>query len=119
MKPTKTDQAFWDQKESFIQELTELIVVFKQQLEEEKMSTGAISGHYRVATLFVKHIKDFTDHLSFEEITVSNANKKFLLHVKWEGLTDWDPKEIKLKLKRFVQFLATNGHVNENILESL
>jgi hypothetical protein len=119
MKPTKTDQAYWDQKEAFIQELTELIEVFKQQLEEEKMSTGAISGHYRVATLFVKHINGFTDHLSFDEITVPNANKKFLLHVKWEGLTDWDPKEIKLKLIRFVQFLATKGHTNDKLLESL
>lgn len=119
MKPTKTDQAFWDQKENFISELMERIEEFKTHLNDEKMPQGSVSGHVRVATLFVNHIKDFTDHLAFDEITVVNANKKFLLHVKWKGLKDWDPKEIKLKLKRFIQFLAIKGHVNENVLESL
>lgn len=119
MKPTKTDQAFWDQKEIFINDLLQKIEEYKLILIDENMPQGFISGHVRVATLFVKHLKDFTDHLSFDEITVANANKKFLLHVKWEGLKDWEPKEIKLKLKRFIAFLATKGHLNENLLESL
>lgn len=108
-----------DIKEQFHTNMLALVEEFRDELSNQQVPVGAINGHIRVAGLFVNHINGYTKHLKFEDVTAADANKKFLAHVKWEGLSDWDPKEIKTKLYRFIQFLDEKGYHNENVLESL
>ena len=117
MELTKQDPEFWTTKEAFYQTMLNSIEEFKIELANEKNSAGAINGCSRVSSAFVNHIHGYTEHIRFEDITVANASTKFLAHVKWEGLTDWNPKEIKLKLRSFLEFLERKGVVNEKILE--
>lgn len=119
MQPAKQDKEFWEIKKSFHVQMLDLIDEFKIQLSSQQLPAGVINGHIRVAGLFVNHINGYTDHLKFEDITVANANKKFLAHAKWEGLSDWDPKEIKAKLKRFLEFLEQKDFHNDKVLLSL
>jgi hypothetical protein len=92
---------------------------FRINLTDQQHSVGVINGHIRVATLFINHINNFTNYTRFEDISAAHATTKFLAHVKWEGLSDWDPKEVKLKLKGFVTFLNGRGFKNEGIIEAL
>jgi hypothetical protein len=106
-------------KESLHTMLLKYIEEYKLHLTDQKLALGAINGNLRVANLFVKHIHDFTNYNCFEDISVAHATTKFLAHVKWDGLSGWQPKEIKLKLKEFVEFLDSKGIKNEAILKSL
>ena len=106
-------------KEEFHTNLLQQLEDFKVYLTEQQLSLGVINGHIRVATLFINHIHYFTNYTRFEDISVAHATAKFLAHVKWEGLSDWAPKEVKLKLKGFILFLNGNGFNNEGILEGL
>jgi len=106
-------------KDDFNVLLLQQLEDFKVHLTEQKLSVGVINGNLRVATLFVNHIHNFTNYTRFEDISVAHATTKFLAHVKWEGLSDWAPKEIKLKLKGFVEFLNQRGVKNENLIEAL
>ncbi len=106
-------------KDDFHAFLLEQLEDFRIHLTEQQLSVGVINGHIRVATLFINHIHNFTNYARFEAISVAHATTKFLAHVKWEGLSDWDPKEIKLKLKGFVLFLDERGVKNELIVEAL
>ena len=99
--------------------LLEQLEDFKIHLTDQQLSVGVINGHIRVATLFINHIHNFTNYTRFEDISLAHATTKFLAHVKWEGLSDWTPKEVKLKLKGFVLFLYERGVKNELILEAL
>ncbi|MBI1838580.1 MAG: hypothetical protein HYR91_15050 [Flavobacteriia bacterium] len=119
MKLNKSNPEFWIEKENFYNDLNRLIDEFINFLKNKNTSVGNLSGYERVARLFVKHIKDFTDYLNFEDIKVSDATTKFYAHVKWEGLKDWDKNEIRIKLKGFVEFVISKGHQNHLVFESL
>jgi hypothetical protein len=106
-------------KDDFHAILLQQLEDYKIHLTNQKLSIGAINGHLRVGNLFINHINNFTNYTQFEDISVAHATTKFLAHVKWEGLSDWKPKEIKLKLIVFIAFLATRGFKNEAILEGL
>ena len=106
-------------KDDFHVFLLRQIEDFRIHLTEQQLSIGVINGHLRVATLFVNHIHNFTNYTRFEDISVAHATTKFLAHVKWEGLSDWAPKEVKLKLREFVEFLYGRGLKNKGILEML
>jgi hypothetical protein len=106
-------------KETFHISLQQHIEEYKLHLTNQKLALGAINGNLRVANLFVKHIHDFTNYTNFEDISVAHATTKFLAHVKWDGLSDWQPKEIKLKLKEFIQYLDKKGMKNEAVLKCL
>ena len=108
-----------EMKESFHTILLQYIEEYKLHLVDQKLASGTINGNLRVANLFVKHIHNFTNYTCFEDISVAHATTKFLAHVKWDGLSDWQPKEIKLKLKGFVEFLDSKGMKNEAILKCL
>lgn len=116
MQSSKQDNEYLDIKKQFHAKMLELVDEYKRELTNQKLSLGAINGHVRVASLFVNHINGYTNHVKFKDITATDANKKFLAHVKWEGLSDWDPKEIKIKLKRFFEFLDLKGFQNEKVL---
>ncbi len=118
MELSKQDKEYWDTKEAFNNQMANYVEEFRLELTGQKLSAGAINGYIRVATAFVNHIKGYTEHIRFEDISVPNANSKFLAHVKWEGLSDWNPKEIKVKLKAFIEFLDNNGFRNERVLDS-
>ena len=92
---------------------------YKIHLTDQHLSIGLINGHIRVANLFINHIHNFTNYTQFEDISVAHATTKFLAHVKWEGLSDWSPKEIKLKLSIFVRFMDEKGLKNKGIIEAL
>ena len=92
---------------------------FKVHLMDQQFSLGVINGHIRVAALFINHIHNFTHYTRFEDVSVAHATTKFLAHVKWEGLSDWAPKEVKLKLKGFILFLDVRGVKNSLVLEAL
>ena len=106
-------------KEVFHTNLLQQLEEFKDHLTDQQLSTGVINGHLRVATLFINHIHNFTNYTRFEDVSVAHATTKFLAHVKWEGLSDWAPKEVKLKLKGFVLFLDGKGVKNDLIFEAL
>ncbi len=106
-------------KEEFNSNLLKQIEDFKAHLKDQQLSLGEINGHIRVATLFISHINNFTNYTRFHDISPTHATTKFLAHVKWEGLSDWDPKEIKLKLRRFILFLDSKGVKNDLIFEAL
>lgn len=92
---------------------------YKTALTNQNHSLGSINGSVRVANIFINHIYNFTNYTRFEDISVAHATTKFLAHVKWEGLTDWSPKEIKQKLKGFIEFLDGKGYKNDAILNNL
>jgi hypothetical protein len=106
-------------KDDFHAILLQQLEDYKIHLTDQKLSIGAINGHLRVGNLFINHIHNFTNYTQFEDISVAHATTKFLAHVKWDGLSDWKPKEIKIKLIVFIAFLATRGFKNEAILEGL
>lgn len=118
-KLSKTEPAFWEAKETFISQLVAYVEEYKNELIKNKQNIGFVNGSERVAALFVKHLKEFTDYLSFEDVKVSDATTKFYAHAKWEGLKDWDRTEIKIRLRNFVVFLQKKGLQNETILEAL
>ncbi len=106
-------------KDDFHAFLLQQLEDFRINLTDQQLSVGVINGHIRVATLFVNHIHNFTNYTRFEDVSVAHATTKFLAHVKWEGLSDWAPKEVKLKLKGFVLFLDSKGIKNPSVLEAL
>ena len=117
MELTKQDPEFWTTKQLFHQTLLTLIENFKLDLANQNHSSGSINGYSRVSSAFVNHINGYTEHIRFEDISLANATTKFMAHVRWEGLTDWNPKEIKLKLKMFLEYLDEQGMKNSKILE--
>ena len=106
-------------KDDFHAILLQQLEDYKIHLTDQKLSIGSINGHLRVGSLFINHIHHFTNYTRFEDVSVAHATTKFLAHVKWDGLSDWKPKEIKLKLIGFIAFLEANGFKNEAILEGL
>jgi hypothetical protein len=106
-------------KDDFHAFLLQQLEDFRIHLTEQQLSVGVINGHIRVATLFVNHIHNFTHYTRFEDVSVAHATTKFSAHVKWEGLSDWAPKEVKLKLRGFIEFLDGRGVKNELVLEAL
>ncbi|GEM_PF-5457126 len=118
MEVSKQDKEYWDIKEAFNNQMADFVEEFRLELTNQNLSAGAINGYIRVSTAFVNHIKGYTEHIRFEDISVPNANSKFLAHVKWEGLSDWNPKEIKAKLSTFIEFLDSKGFHNERVLDS-
>ena len=106
-------------KDDFHVFLLQQLEDFRINLIDQQLSVGAINGHLRVATLFVNHIHNYTNYTRFEDISVAHATTKFLAHVKWEGLSDWAPKEVMLKLVGFVDFLDKKDLKNEQVLFEL
>ena len=106
-------------KDNFRATLLQELENYRVHLTKQKISIGVINGHLRVANLFINHIYNFTNYTRFEDISIAHATTKFLAHVKWEGLSDWIPKEVKIKLRGFFEFLETRGYKNEGILLSL
>lgn len=118
MKLTPYDQEFHDIKELLFDKLESLILEFEKELSNE-YTPATVRKYTLVASSFNHYIHDYTEHLKYEEISVANANSKFIAQSKQEGLYGWDSNEIKSKLKKFILFLEENDFHNPKVLKSL
>lgn len=106
-------------REPFRQQLTILNEDFHKMLLT-KYSERTADKHSNIVYLFIEFIIQQTDAESIDEITRGMVNTHFK---QWWKRKVWDsttPEQLKVALKKFFTFLATEkGIVNEKALKGL
>ena len=122
-----------DQVEAYLAALAEAEEVrrpFRQYLEglraefaqhlAARYSRKTVRKHAQIVALFVDFLCDYTDVETIEEITRGMANSAFRQWYKRKVLDAATPEDLRVALKRFFQFLATEkGLHNLKVLASL
>ncbi len=103
----------------FRQSLEGLRAEFEQHLAA-RYSRKTVRKHAQIVALFVDFLCDYTDVEAIEEITRGMANSAFRQWYKRKVLDAATPDDLRVALKRFFQFLATEkGIHNPKVLASL
>ena len=103
----------------FRQSLEGLRAEFEQHLAA-RYSRKTVRKHAQIVALFVDFLCEYSDVATIEEITRGMANSAFRHWYKRKVLDAATPDDLRVALKRFFQFLATEkGIHNPKVLASL
>ena len=103
----------------FRQYLEGLRAEFEQHLAA-RYSRKTVRKHAQIVALFVDFLCDYSDVATIEEITRGMANSAFRHWYKRKVLDAATPDDLRVALKRFFQFLATEkGIHNPKVVASL
>ena len=103
----------------FRQSLEGLRAEFEQHLAA-RYSRKTVRKHAQIVALFVDFLCDYSDVVAIEEITRGMANSAFRHWYTRKVLDAATPDDLRVALKRFFQFLATEkGIHNLKVLASL
>ncbi len=103
----------------FRQSLDGLRAEFEQYLAA-RYSRKTVRKHAQIVALFVDFLCEYSDVATIEEITRGMANSAFRQWYKRKVLDTATADDLRVALKRFFQFLATEkGIHNPKVLASL
>ena len=103
----------------FRQSLEGLRAEFEQHLAA-RYSRKTARKHAQIVALFIDFLCDYTDVAAIEEVSRGMANSAFRQWYKRKVLDAATPDDLRVALKRFFQFLATEkGIHNLKVLASL
>ena len=118
MTLTPYDKEYQDCKEQFLETFNRYVEEF-YEIQLKKFTRKTAQNYSRIAGAWIEYIYGYTDCLTFKDISVAQTNSYFFTRTRHEGLGDFDSKEVKSKLRVFVEFLREKGYENPNVDKAL
>jgi hypothetical protein len=118
MKLDRDSQEFYDCKEQF----QTILKSFAEEffiIQQAKLAQKTAQDYFLVADAWAEYLFGYTDCIDYKDISVAQTNSKFFESERHQGLYGFDSKEVRYKLKAFVDFLKKKGYSNPNVDKAL